>query len=128
MASVSMAPVAQAGGARRAGTSGGMLQPGRRGSVRRSAVLCRMLGLVRSGLPLGRVTWWRVHRDRAPGDSPARYLHGYPSMGRGPLWPHFSSTHDTWLVHKVSGLNPWGQAPVQVAQLTAGPVLHGHQI
>ena len=48
---------------RRAWTSGGMLQPGRRGPVRRSAVLCRMVGLVRSGLPLRRVMWWRVHRD-----------------------------------------------------------------
>jgi len=26
-------------------------------------VLYRMLGLVRSGLPLRRVMWWRVHRD-----------------------------------------------------------------
>jgi hypothetical protein len=68
------------------GRAGGMLQPGRRGSVRRSAVLCRMVGPVRSGLPLRRVMWWRVHRDpgiRVSGSSPARYLHGHPSMGRG---------------------------------------------
>jgi hypothetical protein len=40
-------------------------------------------GLARCCLPLRRVMWWHVHRDPGPDDSPARHLHGHPSMGRG---------------------------------------------
>jgi len=38
---------------------------------------------------------------RVPGDSPARHLHGHPSMGEASR-PHIYSTQGAWLIHKVS--------------------------
>ena len=83
-----------------------MLQPGRRGLGSWSAVLCRMVGLVRSGLPLRRVMWWRVHRD--PG---TRWLTGpdNPYFARAitnRLWANFFGVGLVEAVDDIRETNP----------------------
>ena len=65
-----------------------------------SAVLCRM-GPGQGGCRSGAVMWGCWHRDRAPGDSPARRFHGHPSMRGGLNGPR----HNTYPKYVTNTLN-----------------------
>jgi hypothetical protein len=70
--------------------------------------------------------WW--HRDRAPGDSPARRFHGHPSMRGGLNGPRHNTypkyVPNTLDISSVSG----GQPSRQAAQLAGGRILHREQV
>ena len=66
---------------RRVWTSGGMLQPGRHGSVSLISGAMPHAGLARTACRSGVSCGGVCTVTREPGDSPARYLHGHPSTG-----------------------------------------------
>ena len=70
--------------------------------------------------------WW--HRDRAPGELPARRFHGHPSMRGGLNGPRRNTypkyVPNTLDISSVSGREPFRE----VAQVADGRVLHGEQV